>query len=51
MLASSVESVSEQPELLASSLQELEDKGWKNHPYPSRAHICLIPLVILALQS
>lgn len=35
MLASSVESVSEQPELLASSLQEPEEMIWREHPYPS----------------
>lgn len=33
MLASSVESVSEQPELLASSLQEPEETSWRKHPY------------------
>lgn len=42
MLASSVESVSEQPELLASSLQEPEEMGWKKHPYLYPAPTCLI---------
>lgn len=45
MLASSVESVSEQPELLASSLQEPEETGWRKHPY------LLVPRGILALQA
>lgn len=51
MLANSVESVSEQPELLASSLQEPEETDWKKYPNPSPAPTCLIPHGILALQS
>lgn len=44
MLASSVESVSEQPELLASSLQEPEEMGWRKHPsLPIPSPTCLLP--------